>query len=137
MGFITRTGIFVWLVILFASCSDDSSFTEGGVIKGEVVIQSGVPQRINNQILLEIIDIHDSRCPVGVVCSSAGNVDITFEVYSNGTSFTHKIKYCELDELSSDTIEGTVLDIVDVSPSRFAEDKIELEDYRVTIDVLE
>ena len=137
MGLFTRMGIFVWLIVLFFSCSDDSQFTDAGVINGEVVLQSGAPQRINNDLILEITGIDDTRCPIGQICSSSGNVFVTFEVYNNGTSSQHKMKYSEMDQQSTDTIEGVVIEIVDVAPYRYSDDDINLEDYRVTIDVLE
>jgi hypothetical protein len=137
MGLFARVGIFVWLIVLFFSCSDDSQYTEAGIIDGEVVLQSGTPQRINNDLILEITGIDDSRCPIGEVCSSLGHVNVTFKVYNNETSFQYNMKYCELDKQSTDTIEGTVIEIVDIAPYRYPGDVIKLGDYRVTIDVLE
>lgn len=127
----------MWIIVLLFSCSDDSEFNDEGIIEGEVVLKSGTPQRINSDIILELTGINDSRCPIGVVCSSSGNVYITFEVYNSGASFQHEIKYCEMEELLTDTIEGAVIKIVDIAPYRYPEEEVRLEDYRVTIDVLE
>ncbi|MDA3880440.1 MAG: hypothetical protein PF436_08635 [Prolixibacteraceae bacterium] len=134
MVFFTRMGFFVWLMLLLISCSDDTS-TNDGIQAGEVELRSGVPQRVSSNMILELIEVNDSRCPVGVVCSSAGEVDITFMVYLTERSFEKSITYSPFETSSCDTIEAIVVYINDVLPYKFANDELKFEDYRITVEI--
>lgn len=127
-------GIFVWFFFFIFACSDDNSSTNS-IPEGEIELQSGVPQKISSDIIIEMIKVNDSRCPVGVVCSSAGKVDITFKVLNAEKSFEKSLPFYPSKKQSCDTIDNVIIYINEVLPYKYANDILKLEDYRIIMEI--
>jgi len=116
------------------ACSEDTPDSDG-IPQGEIELKSGSPQRISSDVILELTALNDSRCPVGVVCSSAGNVELSFMVYHTGGSYNKTINFNPINTSTCDTIKNMNVCIKEVLPYRYADQEHQLEDYRIIFEV--
>lgn len=134
MVLITRMGVFACFLFLLMACSDDTPYSDG-IQQGEIELTYSSPQRISDDIILELTEVADSRCPVGVVCSSAGSVELSFIIYNTNGSYDKSISFCSFNENTCDTIQNLNVCIKEVLPYRYADQELQLEDYRVIFEV--
>ncbi|MFA9392618.1 MAG: hypothetical protein ACERKD_22605 [Prolixibacteraceae bacterium] len=131
------TGEITLLLFLFVSCTKEVSYYQEKVPEGNIVMKNLTPQRVSDNLILEIVGIDDDRCPVGVVCSSGGEVDIEFKAYINSEYFP--LKMCFDDSYNSTgcstTFEGHVIEIIKVSPFPYTTDVININNYSVVVTV--
>ncbi|MBP7508492.1 MAG: hypothetical protein KA807_11755, partial [Prolixibacteraceae bacterium] len=71
------------IVIIFfiLSCNNQNNFEEQ-FPNGSVKLKYNVQQEVSKDLLLEILDVSDQRCPIGAVCSDAGFVKVDLRVLS-------------------------------------------------------
>lgn len=130
----TRMGVLACFFLLLMACSEDTPDSDG-IPKGEIELISSSPQRISDDIILELTKVIDSRCPVGVVCSSAGSVELSFIVYYTGGSYNKTINFNPISESTCDTIQNLDVCIKEVLPYQYADQEHQLEDYRIIFEV--
>lgn len=87
----------------------------------------------DNSLKFTITAINDSRCPSDVVCVWEGKADVTIEVEN---PLEETIVLSTYDN-RIDTVENFSIELVDVLPYPVSTDTIELEDYNVTLKILE
>lgn len=85
----------------------------------------------DNRVSVKFAEINDSRCPSDVICIWAGEADVKFELtYRGVTNF-------ELSTLLNpvDTIQNLIFTLVDVQPYPVSTGTIELDDYKVKLEI--
>lgn len=134
MNYLRRIGEIVLLTIFISSCTKEVSYYEEDIPEGSVILTSGTPQRVSENMVLKIVAIEDSRCPVGVVCSSPGEVNVKFEVFANGVINDFEMCYEQVKRHGKAEFEGHRINILDVSPFPFVENpNIDPMDYRIEL----
>jgi hypothetical protein len=129
-----RIGGFLLLVLIFSSCVKDVSFYEEKISKGLVVMKKQFPVRVSEDMILEIREITDTRCPIGMICSSGGEVSIDFKVNINGTYHELNMSYDGIYEDGCTTVfEGHEIQVLEVNPHPFVNDVIDANNYRIEI----
>ena len=128
------TGVALWL---FSSCVKEVSYYEEEIPKGKIVMKNHSPQRVSNNMILEIVDIRDSRCPIGVVCSSMGSVEIEFKAYVDTTFHDIRLNFeNDFQNVScSTTFEGHVIEVFKVNPHPSTGEDIDPDDYVIEVQV--
>jgi hypothetical protein len=119
--------------LLFISCENETvseSFSIG--LESKFKINNDY-QSLDNYLNFSITEINDSRCPSDVQCIWEGKVDVKIEVLNptGGTitlsTYRHLI----------DTIGNYSFEIKDVSPYPVSTKTIKLEEYDVTLKIVE
>lgn len=88
---------------------------------------------VDKSLTFTITEINDSRCPSDVVCIWEGKADVKIEVKSpdRGTvllsTYNHRI----------DTLGNYSFELKDISPYPISTKTIKLEDYDVTLKIME
>ena len=133
---LTLGGVLVF-AFLFSSCEKDVSFYGNEIPKGKIVMKNHSPQRVSDNMILEITDINDSRCPLGVVCSSTGSVDISFKAYVDSTFSDFSVSFEQIfqDQVTSTNYEGHLIEIYRVNPHPYEGVDIDPDDYIVVVQV--
>jgi hypothetical protein len=133
----------IWgIVILFISfsCTNNTEIYKTDIPDGSIKMRFNVQERVSENLLLEIIELKDNRCPVGSVCNNGGTVQVGFRVYANeGISLATMAfsDFCSGDQ-NIDTIMGHTIEMVKVSPLPFKDEPLEdPENYTVSIKVQE
>jgi hypothetical protein len=90
-------------------------------------------QSLDNSLDFTITEINDSRCPNDVVCVWEGKADVKIEVASPVKGSIMLSTYNHL----LDTIGNYSFELIDVSPYPVSTKTIKLEDYDVTLKILE
>ncbi len=86
-----------------------------------------------NQLNFLVTGINDSRCPADVICVWEGKVDVKIEVKSPIRGTIELSSY----QHSKDTLENYAFELIDVLPYPVSTVSIKLEDYNVTLKVVE
>lgn len=119
--------------LLFISCENETvseSFSVG--LESKFKINNDY-QSLDNYLNFSITEINDSRCPSDVQCIWEGKVDVKIKVL-NPTSGTITLStYHHL----IDTIGNYSFEIKDVSPYPVSNKTIKLEEYDVTLKIVE
>ncbi len=123
------------IVFLFTilSCSKDN---DDQLPDDAVKLKFARQQSVSDDLLLEITNIVDTRCPIGVVCSEAGDVKIEVRVLAVGNIHTKTISFCEMPKANQniDTIDGHRIEILRVMPMPYLNNPVDsISDYIVTI----
>jgi hypothetical protein len=136
MGVLER---FFWLLLLLlfiSACTKEASKHVFDMPEGSVMLEANTPQRVSQHMVLEIIGINDTRCPIGIVCSTGGGVSINLKVLAQNGTKNYIFDYNKSKGIVSDTIENHIVEVVEITPYRFANDSIiDLNDYRIVVDV--
>lgn len=119
--------------LIFVSCNKET--LPGTFIIGlEEDFQINIEyQSANNSIKFTITEINDSRCPGDVVCVWEGKADVKIEVESPQAG---SIVLSTYDNLI-DTVGNFSFELIDVSPYPISTENIKVEDYDVTLKILE
>ena len=121
------------IVISFISCEkeiDPDSFSFG--LENDFKI-NGEYHSVDNSLKFKITEINDSRCPSDVVCIWAGKTDVKIEVESPVTGTIVLSTY----DNPVDTVGNFSFKIIDVLPYPISTKTIQLEDYNVTLKIVE
>jgi len=135
MKVIQLIGGVVILFILF-SCTKEKEVNYADNLDGSIDMRYNVQRRVSDNLLLEIIELIDTRCPVGSVCNEAGNVQIGFRVFSDEGITTTTVYYNDFQSASHtlDTIKGHTLEVVKVTPYPFKDELLKApQSYTVTV----
>jgi hypothetical protein len=108
---------FVFLLIGF-SCKNSYEIIDEKLPKGSVRLNLNVQKQVSDNLLLEIIDLNDSRCPVGAVCSDAGMVKVDIRVLTNEGTGTATLFFSEVPNKvqTADTVAGYRIEVVEITP---------------------
>ena len=120
-------GLFVF------SCQKETELTafKTGIEKN---FQFGVDYLSNtNSLKFKITEINDSRCPSDVVCIWAGKADVKIEVESPVTGAINLSTY----DNPVDTVGNFSFEIIDVLPYPISTKTIQLEEFNVTLKIVE
>lgn len=126
-------------VIIFCalfSCAYNSATYDSDTPQGSINLKYNVQQRVDNNLLLEVIDLYDNRCPIGSVCSNGGTVDVSFKIFVNNKIETKMISFSDFPNLAQpyDTISGYRIELVKVLPLPYAGNPVEkLSNYTVCV----
>lgn len=137
MKYLRLTGGFLLLLFVFSSCVKEVTYYEEEIPQGNVMLTKLTPQRVSDNLILEIVEISDTRCPVGAVCSSAGVVSVEFKASINGKFSVLNMSFEEMNNSSGciSTFEGHQIQILHVSPHPYMNEEIDVDNYRVEIKV--
>lgn len=131
-----RIGGFLLMILVLTSCVKEVSYYEEEISKGVIVMKKQFPVRVSEHMILEIQEINDSRCPVGMVCSTGGEVSIDFKVNVDGTVHQLNISFDDMyQDVCSTVFEGHEIQVLKVNPHPFAGDVINTETYRIEVKV--
>lgn len=129
---ITIWGIVVFLLFLFACTKDVGQFQDEFQV-GNIKMRINASQRVSEQMMLEITSIKDYRCPIGVLCTTDGDVVINFKVQMLGQTIEEHISYNESSS-SVLSIQNHSIKVLNVRPYPFANGEMANEtDYTVEI----
>jgi len=121
------------IAISFISCEKETvpdSFSFG--LENDFKI-NGEYHSADNSLKFKITEINDSRCPSDVVCIWAGKADVKIEVESPVTGTIVLSTY----DNPVDTVGNFSFKIIDVLPYPISTKAIQLEDYNVTLKIVE
>ena len=123
----------VLIAISFISC-DKETFSESFIfgLENDFKIY-GEYHSTDNGLNFIITEINDSRCPSDVVCVWEGKADVKIDVTS---PVKGSIKLSTYNHLT-DTIGNYSFELKDVSPYPISTKTIKLEDYNVTLKIVE
>ena len=126
------TGGFLLLAFILSSCVKEVSYYEEKIPQGSFVLKKQAPQRVSDNLILEIVEISDTRCPIGDVCSSSGDVFVVFKASVNASSLELKMDYEEVETNTGCTaiFEGHQIQILQVSPHPYCNEEIDVNNYR-------
>jgi hypothetical protein len=133
----------IWgVVILFISfsCTNNTEIYKSDIPDGSINMRFNVQERVSDNLLLEIVELTDSRCPVGSVCNNAGFVKVGFRVFSNEGISTTTMLFSDFGygDQNVDTIMGHSVEMVKVTPYPFKDEPLEdPENYTISIKVQE
>ncbi len=129
----TLSVLFALLAISLASCDNETisdSFSLG--LENEFKI-NGEYHSTDNYLNFSVTEINDSRCPSDVVCVWQGKADVKIEVKNpvSGSiilnTFDNRI----------DTVGNYSFELKEVSPYPVSTSVIKLEEYEVTLKIVE
>ena len=121
------------IAISFISCEKETvpdSFSFG--LENDFKI-NGEYHSADNSLKFKITEINDSRCPSDVICIWAGKADVKIEVESPVTGTITLSTYNN----PVDTVGNFSFKIIDVLPYPISTKTIQLEDYNVTLKIVE
>ena len=121
------------IAISFISCEKETvpdSFSFG--LENDFKI-NGEYHSVDNSLKFKITEINDSRCPSDVVCIWAGKADVKIEVESPVAGTIVLSTY----DNPVDTVGKFSFKIIDVLPYPISTKAIQLEDYNVTLKIVE
>ena len=131
-----RVGGIVLFTLMMIACGNDSSYIEGETADGNFILVDEVSQRVSDDMIVKVVGITDTRCPIGDVCSTAGSVKVDMQIYADKEFTDFCINYSKLHEDNCDTIKGYTISILNVTPHQYSgAPKIDSLDYRITISV--
>lgn len=125
----------VFLLLVFSDCTKDTGYYEEEIPEGSIIMRTSTPQRVSDQMILEIVAIHDSRCPIGAVCTTDGAVIIDFKAFIASEFKEFSVTYYEKKE-SITSFEKHLIEVISVTPYPYLNQPIDnLEDYSIKIEV--
>jgi hypothetical protein len=121
--------ILLFLILAFSNCEDQFK-SEKYVNNNPFTIKPNESIEINDNLSFLIDRVFDSRCPTGVFCFWAGNVELSFQIYQNSSKIDTLIcdSACDNNPFS---IAGYTWKIMGVTPYPENNRKIELTDYKI------
>ena len=125
--------LIVLTAILLVSCDNETisdSFSLG--FEKDFKIH-GEYHSTDNSLNFSVVEINDSRCPSDVVCVWQGKADVKIEVKS---PVHGSIMLNTFDNLI-DTVGNYSFELKDVSPHPISTKVIKLEEYNVTLKIVE
>jgi hypothetical protein len=105
------------LLFLLGSCTKDQD-TGGLEMNKEVILKTGdILDSKSDNLYIKVLNINDSRCPIGVVCVWQGEATVTLEVKET-SSFDEAIGSVVLSTFHQpvDTVSGYIFRLIDVLP---------------------
>ncbi len=125
--------LIMFIGLLIFSCKNETEL-ENFSLGFEDNFRFGAEYQSNNNLLkFKITEINDSRCPSDVVCIWAGKTDVKIEVESPVTGTIVLSTY----DNPVDTVGNFSFKIIDVLPYPISTKTIQLEDYNVTLKIVE
>ncbi len=121
--------------VFMLSCNNQNNFEEQ-FPDGSVKLKYNVQQKVSGDLLLEVLDVEDTRCPIGTVCSDAGSVKIDLRVLSLVGNETKTMYFSEMPNATEniDTILGYRIHLLKVSPIPYADNPVEINtNYIITV----
>jgi len=139
----TRIILSVFFIFLIISSAESSFGMDPEMVPKKLNEQFQLhpyePAIISDGPEISILDIQDSRCPSDVTCVWEGEVKILINVVNDHNplgNFTLTSRAGDKD-LSTQTIDGFSIQVIDVNPYPISTKQIPLSDYVVTLVVSE
>ena len=130
-----KTNIFIIIPLLFflTSCSDETLTDSFELNKIQTFIPGITYLLENTKTTFRISDVNDSRCPKGATCIWAGmtQIDLVFRSLATDT-----LRLNTMDN-QSDTIGNYIFQLMKVEPYPELDKEIKLDDYRITLKILD
>jgi hypothetical protein len=131
----TLTPLFAILILFATACGSPSqSLHTGQVIlkPGESVVDAAHGIEI---IFVKILE--DSRCPMGMLCIRAGDVQVQLEIRQGTESFQYTLALGDLSDgsLNTITVEGYQIALNQVTPFPQISQTIDPAKYEISLDV--
>lgn len=124
---------FTLIFISFISCDEEpvaDSFSFG--LENDFKI-NGEYHSADNSVKFRITEINDSRCPSDVVCAWEGKADVKIQVESPVSGIITLSTY----DNRVDTVGNYSFKLIDVSPYPISTKTIKLDEYDVTLKIVE
>jgi hypothetical protein len=117
------------IIFLLFSCKNNYEIIKDTLPKGSIKLRYQVQNKVTDNLLLEVIDLNDSRCPVGAVCADAGSVKIDISVLSSKGTGTATVYFTEIPNplLNADTVAGFRIEVVEVTPIPYLNKPVETD----------
>lgn len=119
--------------VLFISCDNEpdyDSFRLGQENHFEIKKEY---YSIDNSLRFSITEINDSRCPADVICVWEGKADVKIEVKNP----VHGILLLNTHNNRIDSLGNYSFELIDVSPYPISTKTINLEEYNISLNILE
>ncbi|HKI88124.1 MAG TPA: hypothetical protein VKA38_03790 [Draconibacterium sp.] len=128
-----KKGVFIILTTLFFafSCSEEPLNDSFELNKLQTFIPGVTYHLENTETTFRINNVSDSRCPKRATCIWAGMVQIDL-IFQSLTTDTLRLNTLNNQ---SDTIENYVFHLMEVDPYPELDKEINLEDYRLTMNI--
>lgn len=129
----TISFLFLLTSISLVSCNKETvseSFSLG--LENNFKIH-GEYNSIDNLLNFEIVEINDSRCPSDVVCVWQGKADVKIEIRNP----VHSSIILNTFDNPIDSVGNYLFELKDVSPYPISTKVIKLEEYNVTLKIVE
>jgi hypothetical protein len=121
------------IAISLVSCEKESVSESFGIgLENKFKINNDY-HSIDNTLNFSIIEINDSRCPSDVTCIWEGKVDVKIEIKSPFQGIVLLSTYNN----AIDTLGNYSFELKDVSPYPVSTKTIKLEEYNVTLKIVE
>lgn len=127
--------VFIVIALFFSmvACNKESDREQFSFGIDKNVRLNGQYQLANSNLKFSVVEINDSRCPSDVTCIWEGKADVKIEVESPQKGI---ITLNTFDNLV-DTVGNYSFELVDVLPYPISTVQVDLEDYDVTLNILE
>jgi len=125
MGKLNLTVMLVVMVIFFSSCEELE-------LGEEITVKTGTKYNISWNLSFNIDSINEYRCPIGVMCFWAGDVDLYFN-FNNGD--TYDTLNLNNHRTNPYYISGYTIEILDVNPYPELDKVIDPEDITINLRV--
>jgi hypothetical protein len=125
--------LLMFVGIVFVSCDEEVVPETFNLDLEQEFKFKGTYVSSNNSLQFSIAEINDSRCPSDVVCVWEGKADVKIDVDSPQAG---SITLSTYDNLK-DSVAGFSFELIDVSPYPVSTETIKLEDYDVTLKIVE
>lgn len=136
MILLRQTAGIVILLAMFLGCNNNNIKQLYDLQQGEFELVSNELLRIDNNLIIKLIDVSDNRCPIGVVCNHTGNVDLVLEMYYSGEFKNIELSYNKSISSLSIDFEGYNISVVEVMPYLYNNEQvINLADYKIYLKV--
>lgn len=125
----------IFIPVFFISCDKENiseTFSLG--LQHDFKIY-GEYQTTDHSLKFTITEINDSRCPSDVVCVWEGKADVKIEVESPLAGSIVLSTHQSSVYTSIDTLGNYSFQLMDVSPYPISTKTIQLEDYKVTLQI--
>lgn len=130
----------VVLLFITLSCTSNQEIYKSDIPEGTINMRINVQKRISDNLLFEIIELNDNRCPIGSICNNAGYVQVELRVIAEEVVSTKSLFFSDYDTSlqNTDTIAGLLVELLKVTPYPYANKPLEdPENYTVSLIVEE
>lgn len=109
---------FSLMLFLFSACSTNEREDLTSLEGVQTLKFQELTKVSEGDLYLEVIEIADNRCPLGIVCDSPGAAQITFKAVSvlDSTNFRLDVGKLLHEGRCTDTIMGHRIEVIDLSP---------------------
>jgi hypothetical protein len=131
----TLTPLFAILILFATACGSPSQ----SLHPGQIILKPGesVADAKSGIEIIFVKVLEDSRCPMGVLCIRAGDVQVLLEVRQGTESFQYTLTLGDRSDgsLNAITVGGYQITLIQVTPFPQISLTIDPADYEITLDI--